>query len=184
MFKDRKFLSGLGFGLIIVTLLLQLLLTTTQSEPENPIVLFSRVLTIDELNIEAAKLNRSLLLPEQKGYTQAEINIIKENAAIQAKKTAELEFIENSKKTATTVEVVETITENSPVKYIGLFIEQGLNSAQVAKKLLDNGVISNEREFIDALAKQNLTGRIQFGYKEFNVGMETADIITIITRIR
>ncbi len=68
--------------------------------------------------------------------------------------------------------------------FVEINIEKGLNSGQVAKLLKDKELINDELTFINELNRQNKSNIIQYGKYSIKKGIETQELIKIITTVR
>ncbi|MDR1245402.1 MAG: endolytic transglycosylase MltG [Clostridiales Family XIII bacterium] len=67
-----------------------------------------------------------------------------------------------------------------PVRY-SLYIAYGETGAQIAKNLLDSGLIKSDTEFYDALSAANAATRLQAGTFIITEGATPAEIVDILT---
>ncbi|MFF2482621.1 hypothetical protein [Paenibacillus sp. NPDC058071] len=187
MFKNRMFLTGLGVGIMIGALLLQLMLIGERSE---------------------ASLGERLGSgAEEKVYTQRELDdaIAAERAAAQgaaapsdsAKAGGEAGKPEaddaDGKEQGTSTETpkpspndatspppqTEAPSKDEPPLERVVQIEGGMNLTQTAKRLADAGVIDKQASLIAEMKRKNK--RVRAGYFLFTGQPELADVVRTIT---
>ena len=166
MFKNKMFLYGLGFGLVIAVLLLQL--TYVRSGAEERLVAaeleqdMQKVTDLTEATVTSwAKMNQFRLVAEHEElFTQIQLA----EAVKQARNEAELE--------------IQKLKEQSHIR--GLVIPSGATSKQVAHLLQEMDLIEDAKVFEDTMSIRGLSTKIKPGYFEF-VGSPTVDeLIEII----
>jgi hypothetical protein len=162
VFKDRTFLYGLGLGLILSVLLLQLTDMRTGAEEKllrddpNALPAEPAALTEDAV-MKWAEENDFQLFPQSESlYTQEQLNTAVEEA---------------------TEEAQRQITELQQEKHTrGFIIPSGATSTQVANLLKEMDLIQDAKVFEDTLDIRGLSTRIKPGYFEFE-GSPTLDQI-------
>lgn len=167
MLKNRTFLTGLGIGIMIGALLLQLMY-------------------IGEDNQQ--KLNNSLNGEDTKMYTQAEVDLMlaaeRDSAELNAKTEDEALQAEATPSPASSDAVPsaesseEPAVEEEPVQ-LQLRIQGGMNLTQTAELLKENHLIADKSAFIAKMKKTKKP--VRAGYFLF-IGEPTLDeVITKIT---
>lgn len=66
-------------------------------------------------------------------------------------------------------------------QFVTIKISNGDNSTKVAKKLLENGLISDSEAFIREMQRQKITTRVRVGEFDIRVGADFDEIIKTIT---
>jgi hypothetical protein len=74
----------------------------------------------------------------------------------------------------------EATPSAEPTRY-SLYIAYGETGAQIAKNLLDSGLIKSDTEFYDALSAANAATRLQAGTFIITEGATPAEIVDILT---
>ncbi|GGG80567.1 hypothetical protein [Paenibacillus radicis (ex Gao et al. 2016)] len=175
MLKNRMFLTGLGMGIIVGALLLQLLQIGEQSQ---------------------AKLGESLFSGDEKQYSQQELDAAV--AAARQEKTPDKPAISPAGTEATAVPSATPVTTTqpekeppstekpkqneepeAPVQELILQIKGGMNLTGTAKLLADNGLIEDEAAFIAAM-KRSKKPTVRAGYFLFKGKPQLQEIISII----
>lgn len=155
MLKNKLFLNGLGTGLIIGAILLQLMISVSEAEnkplPESEPPLKQEVNDLDALKETAKELGYQL-------YTQEEMDKLLKAAK-------------------------EETYKQSSVKIIKAFvIPSGSAASEVANMLLDLKLIADKQSFEDALSQKQLNSKIQPGYYQFEGTPKLAEVIKKITK--
>ncbi|MFF2089039.1 hypothetical protein [Paenibacillus sp. NPDC058174] len=174
MLRNRMFLTGLGIGIIVGALLLQLLQIGEQSQ---------------------AKLGESLFAGEEKQYTQQELDTAV--AAAREEKAADkpssipagteattapspsatpVASTEPEKKPESTEKPQQTEEPEAPVQELVLQIKGGTNLTETAKLLAENGLIEDKAAFISAMKRS----KFRAGYFLFKGKPQLKEVISII----
>ncbi|WP_042160515.1 hypothetical protein [Paenibacillus gorillae] len=177
MLKNRMFLTGLGIGIIVGALLLQLLQIGEQSQ---------------------AKLGESLFAGDEKQFSQKELDAavaaaVEEQAADKpvvsspaagteatiAPSATPVASAEPEKKPESTVKPEQTEEPEAPVQELVLQIKGGMNLTGTAKLLADNGLIEDEAAFIAAM-KRSKKPTVRAGYFLFKGKPQLKEVVSII----
>jgi len=159
MLKNRSLWSGMGSGLIIGAVMLQLM-NVALGAVEEPQAQEAGALKLEEVEEWA----------EEKGYrlmTEAQLD----------------ELIAKSVHEAT-AKAQETAPPEAPAPAplkIVVVLSGGLNAADIASAFYRSGVIDDAQAFQDALRKRNLTGKLRAGYYEFDGPQDIDGAIEAIT---
>lgn len=165
MFRDKGSLYGLGAGMIIGAILLQLMtFARTDSEPAAQMP----GATEEQLQAMAAELGYDIYPKSERRYTDAEVQE-------QIAKALEQERDDRS---AVGLKVGET-SEGTAVYLV--VIEPGMGAQEVAEALALAGLIEDAGAFEDELSRRRLTRRIQIGSFTFVGKPEPSEIISAIT---
>lgn len=160
MFKNRLFLNGLGIGLIIGALLLQLMnaVPSAGKEADSPQQSGNAtpLMDLNEIKSRAGELGLRIIEKDQKVYTQAELN----------------NQVEKSKQ--------EAIQSASPHTRWAFAISGGMSSSQIADMLLSLQIIEDQNAFEEELKSQSLESKIRAGIYIFD---EKPPLIELIHRI-
>lgn len=165
MFKNRALVTGIGIGIIVGAILLQVMLIRPSSPSKSGI-------TLEEMDPQKLKEEASkyylVLEKNVKMYTQAELD-----AAIQ-KKLKE----ETDKLAAARPQDQPKVSPPPVSSKIVIYVQQNLDASTVADLLFRAGVISDRKAFITELDKQGGNTKIQVGFHEFEGKMEMPTIVT------
>ncbi|OAS21705.1 hypothetical protein [Paenibacillus oryzisoli] len=166
MFKNRALITGIGAGIIVGALLLQVMLIRPSSPSNSGISL--EEMDPQKLKDEASKYYL-VLEKNVKMYTQAELD-----AAIQKR------LKEESDKLAAAQPQDQPKSSPPPVALskIVIYVQPNLDATAVAELLYRASVISDRKAFVTELNKQGGNYKIQVGYHEFEGNLDMATIVT------
>lgn len=167
MFKNRALVSGIGIGVIVGAILLQVMLFRPSTPSQSGISL--EEMDPQKIREEASKYYQ-VFEKNVKMYTQAELD-----AAIQKKLKDE-----SDKVIATKPQDSPKVTQPASSSKIVIYVQQNLDASTVADLLYRSGVISDRKAFVTELDKQGGNTKIQVGYHEFE-GVN--DMPTIVTNL-
>lgn len=170
MKKDKRFLTGLGFGLIAGAILLQLMNVATSGDmvmPESENSNESRQYTVSELTDIADQLGYRIYKRDEKRYTEGEAGELV-RAAIEQDR-------EREQQPATPEQPAEKQS------YV-FTIKSGMSSDQVAEALVNAKLIDDGDAFKKELARRELTNKIQVGDFTFEKKPSLAELIDKITK--
>ncbi|MBC8079418.1 MAG: hypothetical protein H7X86_03680 [Gorillibacterium sp.] len=164
MLKSKKYLAGLGAGLIIGAILVQLAHMGAVAELESqplPTPISSESTerwTFNQLKDEAAKQNGRLL-------TNKEYDELKASKVVPS--------------------VAVTVTPNSvdKPKQIYIYIYQGMTSDAIEEYLFLAGIINDRVAFRDKIRSEGLTRKLKASLYSFTPGMELNQVIEKLKRI-
>jgi hypothetical protein len=163
MLKNRAYMSGLGLGLIVGAILLQLMLAANAGG-KNPIPAPSGTAAPDEMDPkqlkDAASKYYQLFDKNVKVYTQAEVDA-KVQEALKSQPQGGM--------------------GGTAGKQIAVYISQGLIASQVAELLYRSGVIADRNAFEKLLNDQQITNKIQVGYHVFEGTTDPQEVIKVLT---
>ncbi|MFK7695807.1 hypothetical protein [Paenibacillus sp. HJGM_3] len=198
MLKNKTYLVGLGSGLILGAVLLQLMWKVDQLENKS-VNLGS--LTAEQVRSEAERLNLKV-------YTQQQVEELKAKAAEDEKarlaKTAGTPTgtaagatgaagaaatpsapatpAPANTPTPPAANTAAATPAPSPTPTIrSVFIPDKTDATSVANLLVQSQILTEPTKFIALLEEQKLSGRIRFGYHEFANNADVADVVRIIT---
>ncbi|NQX57362.1 hypothetical protein [Paenibacillus qinlingensis] len=169
MFKNRALVTGIGIGIIVGAILLQVMLTRPSSPSKSGISL--EEMDPQKLKEEASKYYL-VLEKNVKMYTQAELD-----SAIQKKIKEETDKLAAAKPQPQ--DQPKATAPAAPSKIV-IYVQPHLDATAVADLLVNSGVITDRKAFISELDKQGGSTKIQVGYHEF-VGV--LDVQAIVTNI-
>jgi hypothetical protein len=165
MLNNKSLLYGLGIGLIIGAILLQLM--TIANPAAANLTSSSKTAIASELDRtqlkEAAAKYYQVFENDQKMYSQAQVDTI-----VQQK------IKEETDKHAAAQQ------PPSAAKETYVYISTGLNAGNVGELLFRSGVITDRKAFDDIMAQQQLNGKIVVGVHSFKI---PSDLNTVITKI-
>ncbi|HEY0826969.1 MAG TPA: hypothetical protein VGE40_02645 [Bacilli bacterium] len=166
MFKNKFFLNGLGIGLIVGAILLQIMIYADKPLPEQG--------NVPEDPMDETELVEAV---EKLGYS-----VIKKDLT---STPSPQEKTDITPVPALTSSPSPVITQSpSPSKEITVIIPRGSGSEAVGNLLFKSKVISNVDEFVKAVENRKLTNKIQSGSFSFT-GKETLnEILKIITTVQ
>lgn len=165
MWKDRRSLFGLGAGMIIGAILLQLI---SFAQPDGAPAASGPEAAAEQLQRMAEELGYAVYPKSERRYTEQELD--------ERLEAAHREWQES--RIADGRKIGET-SHGVPV-YL-LVIEPGMGSQQVAEALVASGLIDDAAAFEEELRKRRLAGRIQAGSFTFVGQPELTEIIETIT---
>lgn len=160
---EKSIVLGIGIGMIITSIAGLIYSTGTQKElsKEEIISLAKRYGLVEPANIiEKDNISGNTTIIEPDNSTNSGNTDTSKNTATQSTGIAN-----NSQATETTDKApqkVEQQTETSK-RDISIAVQSGFGSKQVAKALLEKGVISNEKEFETVLDSYNASQKIRTG---------------------
>jgi gas vesicle protein len=165
VFKNRALVTGIGVGIIVGAILLQVMLIRPSSPSKSGISL--EEMDPQKLKEEASKYYL-VLEKNVKMYTQTELD-----SAVQKKLKEETDKLAASKPQDQSKASPPTVSSK-----IVIYVQQNLDASTVADLLFRSGVISDRKAFITELDKQGGNTKIQVGYHEFEGIMDMASIVT------
>lgn len=168
MFKNRLFLYGLGLGLIITSIIMELNHFTEKS-----------------LSVRTSNEHQEWLGELFEDDIQTIKNTAQENG-YQVVLNEEIESIRNKARTEVE-EIMKKLEEQKqikedPILITSFIISAGMGSTEVVKQLKELELINNEDEFMQELKDKQLNTKIQAGMYRFEGKPLTADIIKEITK--
>jgi alanyl-tRNA synthetase len=157
-------LYGLGTGLVIGSILVQLMNQAAQVAPKATDSLANpSIEQMDAMQVKEAAYKYYQVYPkEEKLYNQAQVDALVQQKIAEEKTKLEQTFQTSAKKT-----------------YI--YISSGLSSSQVAEMLYQSGLIIDRKAFEDAMRQQQLNYKIQAGVHVFEGQPDMDQIISNIT---
>lgn len=195
MIKNRTFMMGLGSGLVIGAVLLQLMwigqgttAATTQELTKEQLMAAA-----EALDMQVFEGSEELLTAEQWEEKRLSDGAGDSEGADPAQKTGteKPEAPEQPKKPETDVEkkqesprVTNPAKPKTPAKaeaHIKVNIQSGNNLSDVANSLLNAGVIDNKQAFITKATENKINTKILSGTYSFTAGESYNSIITKIT---
>lgn len=159
MFKNKMYVYGLGVGLIIGAIMLQLMLIPTLQRKE----------TTPEEELDPAQLKQEasqyfqLFDKDVKVYTQPEFDD-------QMKKRVQLEQ----------EKLAAAAPSPNPVKQIVVYVQPELSAMKVSELLYRSGLINDRVAFEAEMRKQKATDKIQVGAHVFEGNPDMQEIIKIL----
>lgn len=170
MWKDKRFLIGLGTGLIVGSILLQLM---NIAETDNQTLLFpdqeeetKQEITMEQWTAAADRLGYEYYPRTEKRYTQEEVDALIEEAVNTAKDSFALQPEEGMEVSNSEYEVM---------------ITEGMPSNAVAEALLEAGLIDDLNAFKQQLRSGKLERKILSGRFTFPQKPSMEEIIETIT---
>lgn len=178
MLRNRHFLTGLGIGLVVAALLLQLMNAAANIEGPSSLQPLNDGLPLDDAldreQIEQIAQRKGLLV-----YTQQELDLmIDERLAQEMERLLKLEDDSEIPSNAHS----ETPSDK-PTK-IALYLSGGLNAEEIGHALHLSGVLDNQEKFLNEVKGRNLGSVIRAGYYEFDGPQDVDQILNQITGSR
>lgn len=170
MFKNRLFLYGLGTGLVVGAILLQLMFKV--DELENRPLDQTAATTVEQLQTLADPLHYKVVPKEQQSYAEADIEAIKQKAA-------EDERSRLAKQTPPQVPATAETPPAAPVRTV--YISERMDASQVAELFEKANILPAGSGLIAGLRDKNLTTRIRPGVYSFQGTVTVDDVIAQIT---
>jgi hypothetical protein len=180
MLNDRKFLNGLGIGLIVGAMLLELMnqsaVTSLPATDSNPPVSVS-----DSGLAQPNEPDKKDVAKEPK-YTQAEVDtLIQRKVAEAASAAAKASPTPQPDPSKTAAAPPDMSSDKPPEKTTAMFISEGLSASEIAELLYRSEIIPDRAQFLLQLDERNLNRRIQRGYFEFLGHPGVEEIVDQIT---
>lgn len=186
MIKNRTFMMGLGAGLVIGALLLQLMLVGERSMTSGEEREWSKeqvVKAAESLNLQVVESSDELMTEEQWEEKKKRKNGKSQGTSAQSpSKPSDAGTPESPKKPASpeTDAKKPSVPKNPTPAEIAFVIKRG-NLADVAKGLQNAGVIKDKEAFIKAATAKRINKFIQQGTFYFTPGEDLNSIITKIS---
>jgi hypothetical protein len=169
--KDNRLLAGLGIGLILGAILLQLMNLAVSGVGQNALTgdsaISEKEYTLEELRDIADQLDHYIIEKSAVVYTQKELD----DAVLQAVEEASVS------------ETPEEKPVDSKVTSYRFTIKAGMVTDEVTDLLMDIGLINDAESFKKELSDRNLNNRIQVGTFEFNEKPSLTELINKITTV-
>ncbi|NOU68483.1 hypothetical protein GC096_31115 [Paenibacillus sp. LMG 31461] len=167
MFKNRALVTGIGVGIIVGAILLQVMLIRPSSPSKSGISL--EEMDPQKLKEEASKYYL-VLEKNVKMYTQAELD-----AAVQKKVKDEADKLASTKPQETPKSTDPAAVTSSKIV---IYVQPNLDATAVAELLVKSGVITDRKAFVTELDKRGGNTKIQVGYHVFEGFMDMQTVVT------
>lgn len=177
MINKRNFLLGLGSGLILGSVLLQLMLAANPEQPKSTRSDLSSY-TVEQLEGAAEKLNMRLVSADSKVYTENQLNDLFK--AKEAEWRASLPSVEQ-KQTNDNAVSASSNEEQTEAPKKTLKIVAGMTLIKVSDKLEELGIITSSEKFVEYGKKHQINSKIRTGFYELSADQTFAQIAKIIT---
>lgn len=171
MFKNRTLVSGIGIGIIVGAILLQVMLVRPTAPSQSGISL--EEMDPQKLKEETSKYYQ-VFEKNVKMYTQAELD-----AAIQKKLKDEAD-----KQAASKPQDQPKASQPVVTSKIIIYVQPNLDATAVAELLVRSGVISDRKAFVTELDKRGGNTKIQVGYHEFEGVIDMQTIVTNLITVQ
>lgn len=170
MFKNKLFLNGLGTGLIVGAILLQLMLAVTEAEKKG-------IPQSDEVEPSIETENETAILRKTKelGY-----QVFEKDETLYTIEQLQAE-LEKAKKEDEDDKQAATLNTASAEQVRAFTVSASTSSSTVANLLLEMNLIKDKQAFEDELSKRQLNSNIQTGYYIFRGNPTMDEIILKIT---
>jgi uncharacterized membrane protein len=168
VFKNRTYLFGLGVGLIVGAILLQLMIvaknaSATYSNPSTNTDIAEEKLSSQKLKEEASK-EFQVFDKTEKVYTQKEFD-----AELQKKIKEEKDKL-----------AAQPAGSPSETKRTILYIQPNLTVSAITESLFKAGIVSDRRALEEEITKQQATGKMQAGYHVFEGTLTNEQIVKLL----
>lgn len=173
MRKGRPFQYGLGTGMIVGALLLQMMIMAKDAGTaplQTPAAETPKAeLTAEQVRAKADALNLQVYDKGIKLYKQSELDesVAKAAAAARAEEAAKAQ---------------EAAKTQGP-KEITIFITEGMSASMVSDYLFRSGVISDKQAFEEALRSNQLNSKIRSGLYSFGMNHSIQDVVARLTTV-
>lgn len=162
MANHKSMLTGLGAGLILGAVLLQLMNAASSTAVSGP--------SLEEMNPaqlkEAASVYFQVYDKEQKVYDQSQVDALVLQKLQQVKETQ-------------TAEAQSAAPASAKETYI--YVSGGLTAGKVADMLLASGIIKDRKAFEDEMRRKRLNDKIVAGVHVFKSPVELSEVIANLT---
>ncbi|MBP1155978.1 MULTISPECIES: hypothetical protein [unclassified Paenibacillus] len=162
MLNNKSLLTGLGAGLILGAVLLQLMNTVSSTAVPGP--------NLEELNLtelkELASVHFQVYDEDQKVYDQAQLDALVLQKLQQEKEKQAAE---------------PQPAAPEPVKETYIYVASGLRAGNVADMLMRSGVITDRKAFEDEMRAKRLNDKIVPGVHVFKSPVELSEVIVNLT---
>jgi len=181
--KDNRLLIGLGIGLIIGAILLELmnlaLSGVDQDALLNDNILEDRQYTLEELKAIAENLDYNIIEKSVVLYTQSDMDAAIHNA----KESTVIDPVVEATEADAPVDkvLIEEKSSNVEKTSYHITIKSGMVTEEVTALLITVGLISEADSFKDELNRRKLNNKIQVGVFEFPTKPSLTELINKIT---
>lgn len=165
MFNNKPLLYGMGSGLIVGAILLQLMNAVMAPAAADPAASGLTVPKLEEMDSQ-----------ELKKAASAYFNVYEKSEVLYTQKQAD-ELVQQRLKE----EAGKQPAPAPPAKETSIYISKGQTATQVAEMLQLSGVVTNRQAFEEAMNRQRLTDKIVSGTHIFVGQPELAQVISQIT---
>ncbi|PZD93350.1 hypothetical protein DNH61_22185 [Paenibacillus sambharensis] len=189
MFRNRTFLFGLGIGIIVGALLLQLMYVSEQQAgraEQGPEDMYTQE-QVDDLIAEAKQRLRAELQAPAEEESAADDTKADDANAEGTPESGEPAKADGPSKEAETAPVKSGSVKEAPaaepetmtVSMLPVRIKSGMNLTQIASLLKSKGVIADEKVFLTIMT--DYSSKIVAGFYYFDGELTYADVKKIIT---
>ncbi|WP_314586179.1 hypothetical protein [Paenibacillus terrigena] len=181
MINKRNFLLGLGSGLILGGVLLQLMLSAPPVKPKNTNQDLSSF-TMEQLEAEAKNLNMQLVPVDSKVYSVAQLQeLFKKKEAEWRATLPPVEPVGKQPGVKGTSESLSTSEKNAEASIKAFKVSAGMTLIQVGDKLEDLGIVDSSAKFVAYGKKHGINSKIRTGTYELSADQTYAEIAKEIT---
>jgi len=175
--NKRNFFLGLGSGLILGSVLLQLMLAANPEQSKNTANDQSSY-TVEQLEAAAEKLNMQLVPADSTAYTEDQLkDLLKKK---EAEWRASLPPAQEVSKATTNVTTTSTQEKKEAPKK-AFKIVAGMSLVKVSDKLEDLGIVDSSAKFVAYGKKHGINSKIRTGTYELSADQTFAEIAKTIT---
>lgn len=171
MFKNRSYVFGIGTGIIVGALLLQIMSVRASAPGQIGIALDE--MDPQKLKVEATKYYQ-VFDKNTKVYTQTEFD-----AAVLKKVKEETDKL-------TVAKPQEQPKANTPeaTPKIIIYVQPNLDATAVSELLVKSGIITDRKAFVAELEKQGGNTKIQIGYHVFEGVTDIPKVVTNLITVQ
>ncbi|SDM98583.1 hypothetical protein SAMN04487897_101715 [Paenibacillus sp. yr247] len=171
MFKNRSYIYGIGTGIIVGALLLQIMSVRGSAPSQSSIAM-------DEMDPQKLKDETSkyyqVFDKNMKVYTQTELD-----AAVQKRLKEETDKLAAAKPQ----DQFKANTPEGSHKII-IYVQPNLDATAVSELLVKSGIITDRKAFVTELEKQGGNTRIQIGFHVFDGAMDVQKVVTNLMTVQ
>ncbi|MDR6552789.1 hypothetical protein [Paenibacillus qinlingensis] len=173
MFKNRALVSGIGIGIIVGAILLQVMLLRPSSPSQSGSGISMEEMDPQKLKVEASK------------YYQVHEKNIKLYTQVELDDTVQKKLKEEADKLAAAKPQVQPSASQAPVSSkVILYVQPNLDATAVAELMIRSGIITDRKAFIAELNKQGGNSKIQVGFHEFVGNLDMQALVTNLITVQ
>jgi hypothetical protein len=167
VFRNRSYVLGIGIGIIVGALLLQIMSVRASAPGQSR-------LGMDEMDPQKLKDEASkyyqVFDKNTKVYTQTELD-----TAVQKKVKEETDKLAAAKPQASAPESIHKVI---------IYVQPNLDATAVSELLVKSGVITDRKAFVTELEKQGGNTRIQIGFHVFEGALDIQKVVSNLMTVQ
>lgn len=183
MFRDKRLMTGLGAGLMLGAMLLQLMvLATSGTDAEDPFSVPGETPDEEQLRLEAEQLGFLLQDASEQWYTRAEVDKMIREALEEREAAPAATAGKPASGEADSGATAGTVSDNGALPHYYLIeIRAGMASDEVGEMLHAAGLVDDLDAYREKMARLGLTVKIRAGTYTFAYKPELEALIDAIT---